>query len=128
LVGESIGSYSQMIVVKNNLLDNQVVIKKFNKVLVFLSIYFYISIVIRDKDMRNMREYYLQNFPTDELGIEINENATFEGLFRVLDNYEDVYEYIGVGDSVIRERVFSRLSEIMGVTYDEVYSQWLMAP
>ena len=128
MVGESIGSYSQMIVVKNNLLDNQVVIKKFNKVLVFLSIYFYISIVIRDKDMRNMREYYLQNFPTDELGIEINENATFEGLFRVLDNYEDVYEYIGVGDSVIRERVFSRLSEIMGVTYDEVYSQWLMAP
>ena len=78
--------------------------------------------------MRNMKEYYLENFPTDELGIEINENATFEGLFRVLDNYEDVYEYIGVGDSVIRERVFSRLSEIMGVTYDEVYSQWLMAP
>jgi len=128
LVGESIGSYSQMIVVKNNLLDYQVVRKKFNKVLVFLSIYFYISIVIRDKDMRNMREYYLENFPTDEMGIEINENATFEGLFRVLDNYEDVYEYIGVGDSVIRERVFSRLSEIMGVTYDEVYSQWLMAP
>jgi hypothetical protein len=61
--------------------------------------------------MRNMREYYLENFPTDEMGIEINENATFEGLFRVLDNYEDVYEYIGVGDSVIRERVFSRLSE-----------------
>ena len=128
MVGESIGSYSQMIVVKNNLFDNQVVRKKFKKVLVFLSIYFYISIVIRDKDMRNMREYYLENFPTDEMGIEINENATFEGLFRVLDNYEDVYEYIGVGDSVIRERMFSRLSEIMGVTYDEVYSQWLMAP
>ena len=77
--------------------------------------------------MRNMREYYLENFPTDELGTEINETATFEGLWRVLNNYEDVYEYIGVGDSVIRERVFSRLSENMGVNYDEVYSRWLMA-
>lgn len=74
-----------------------------------------------------IREFYLEAFPTDELGIEINPKATFEGLFRVLDNYGDVYEYIGVGDSLIRERVFEKLSEIMGVTYDEVYSQWLMA-
>ena len=78
--------------------------------------------------MRNMREYYLENFPTDELGIEINENATFEGLFRVLDNYEDVYEYLGVGDSMIRERCFQRLSEIAGVTYNEIYSKWLLTP
>ena len=74
-----------------------------------------------------IREFYLEAFPTDELGIEINPKATFDGLFRVLDNYGDVYEYIGVGDSLIRERVFEKLSEIMGVTYDEVYSQWLMA-
>ena len=74
-----------------------------------------------------IREFYLEAFPTDELGIEINPKATFEGLFRVLDNYGDVYEYIGVGDSIVRERCFEKLSEIMGVTYDEVYSQWLMA-
>ena len=74
-----------------------------------------------------IREFYLEAFPTDELGIEINPKATFDGLFRVLDNYGDVYEYIGVGDSIVRERCFEKLSEIMGVTYDEVYSQWLMA-
>lgn len=77
--------------------------------------------------MRNIREYYLQNFPTDELGIEINENATFEGLFRVLDNYGDVYEYIGVHDSLVRERLFWELSQVMGVHYQEVYDQWMMA-
>lgn len=75
----------------------------------------------------NIRNYYVSTFPTDELGIEINPNATFEGLFRELDNYGDVYEYIGVGDSLVRERVFEKLAEIMGVTYDEVYSQWLLA-
>ena len=77
--------------------------------------------------MMTIREFYVNAFPTDELGPEINSQATFEGLFYELDNYGDVYEYIGVGDSIVRERCFERLSEIMGVTYDEVYSQWLMA-
>lgn len=75
----------------------------------------------------NIREYYVEAFPTDELGVEINPTATFEGLFEVLDRYGDVYEYIGVGDSLIRERCFEKLSLIMGVEYNEVYSQWLMA-
>ena len=74
-----------------------------------------------------IREYYLETYPTDELGIEINSEATFEGLFRELDNYGDVYEYIGVGDSIIRERCFEKLADIMNVSYDEVYSQWLLA-
>lgn len=74
-----------------------------------------------------IREYYLETYPTDDLGIEINSEATFEGLFRELDNYGDVYEYIGVGDSIIRERCFEKLADIMDVSYDEVYSQWLLA-
>lgn len=77
--------------------------------------------------MNNINEFYTQNFPTDELGIDINPTATFGGLFRALDNYEDIYEYIGVGDSLVRERVFEQLAIIMGVSYDEIYSQWLMA-
>jgi hypothetical protein len=77
--------------------------------------------------MRNIREYYTENFPTDELGLEINENATFEGLSTVLDNYGDVYEYIGVGDSMIRERLFWALSQLTATPYNEIYTQWLMA-
>jgi hypothetical protein len=77
--------------------------------------------------MTNIREYYTENFPTDELGLEINENATFEGLSTVLDNYGDVYEYIGVGDSMIRERLFWALSQLTSTPYNEIYTQWLMA-
>jgi len=74
-----------------------------------------------------IREYYLATYPTDDLGTEINPQATFEGLFETLDRYRDVYEYIGVGDSIIRERCFERLAEIMDCSYDVIYDQWMMA-
>jgi hypothetical protein len=73
----------------------------------------------------NIREYYLATFPNDELGTEINPSATFDGLVRVLNNYEDVYEYIGVSDSLIRERVFWNLSEITTTEYNVIYDLWL---
>jgi hypothetical protein len=74
-----------------------------------------------------LKTYYLEQYPTDDLGIEIDADATFEGLFETLDRYRDVYEYIGVYDSVIRERLFNRLAEVMEVPYEEVYNQWTIA-
>ena len=71
-----------------------------------------------------IRYWYMMEYPTDELRLEINENATFYGLFETLDAHEDVYAYIGVGDSVVRERVFGMLARIMCVDYDYIYSQW----
>ena len=37
----------------------------------------------------------------------------------------DVYNILGVGDSVIRERVFEELSEILEIDYDVIYQKWL---
>ena len=77
--------------------------------------------------MRDMtiREFYLKNYPTDDLGLELNETPTFAGLLNQLIVSGDVYRYIGVGDSIIRERVFERLAEELGVSYDYVYNLWL---
>ena len=72
-----------------------------------------------------IKNYYTQTFFTDELGNEINANATFEGLFYELDNYKDVYKYIGVCDSIVRERIFEKLANVIGVNYEYIYSQWL---
>lgn len=72
-----------------------------------------------------IKNYYTQTFFTDELGNEINANATFEGLFYELDNYQDVYKYIGVCDSIVRERIFEKLANVIGVNYEYIYSQWL---
>jgi hypothetical protein len=77
--------------------------------------------------MQTIKEFYNSNFPTDELGNEIDTNATFKGLFHILDTYEDVYKYIGVADSLIRERIFEKLANELGVDYNEIYNQWLMA-
>ena len=78
--------------------------------------------------METIKEYYTRNFPSDELGEELNDTATFDMLFIILFTRKDVYEYIGVGDSIIRERIFERLSEIKGISKNDVYHQWLLDP
>ena len=74
-----------------------------------------------------IREFYLEAFPTDELGIEIDPTATFGGVYQTLESYGDVYEYIGVSDSIIRERIFERLASILECDYETIYSKWLQA-
>ena len=71
-----------------------------------------------------IRQYYLETYPTDDLGFEINETPTFAGLLNQLIVGGDVYRYIGVADSVIRERLFERLAEELEVSYDYVYNLW----
>jgi len=75
--------------------------------------------------MNTIKEYYIENFPTDELALELNETPTFSGLLNQLIVGGDVYRYIGVSDSVIRERLFERLAEELEVNYDYVYNLWL---
>jgi hypothetical protein len=72
-----------------------------------------------------LKTYYLEQYPDDDLGAKIKENTTFEGLFDALERYQDVYEYIGVHDSLIRERLFEKLADIIDMPYDYVYYQWL---
>jgi hypothetical protein len=76
--------------------------------------------------VNNIKEWYTHKYPLDELGKRLNEYATFHGLFECLDSYEDVYEYLGYDDSLIRERCFEKLSDIMEVPYSEVYEQWIL--
>ena len=60
-------------------------------------------------EKQTLRSWYLSAFPEDwEEGEKLSQTATFEDLFRTLDNYEDVYECMGRADSVIRERLFGR--------------------
>ena len=73
----------------------------------------------------NVREWYMGAFPTDECGRFLNPNATFYGLFETLDNHGDIYDYIWEHDSVIRERLFAKLADIMDCDYDYIYEQWV---
>jgi hypothetical protein len=72
-----------------------------------------------------IKNYYLEKFPHDELGLEINENATWVGLLKTLNTNGQVYDYLGVGDSLIRENCFAQLANLIGVNYNEIYYKWL---
>jgi hypothetical protein len=72
-----------------------------------------------------IREFYLAKYPSDDMGDGINPTATFAGLLNQLIVGGDVYEYLNVYDSIIRERLFERLAEELNVKYDYVYNLWL---
>jgi hypothetical protein len=73
----------------------------------------------------NIKEFYLENYPSDELGTELNETTSFAGLLNQLIVNGDVYRYIGVSDSLVRERLFERLAQELEVSYDYVYNLWI---
>ena len=77
------------------------------------------------RDM-NIKEFYCEAFPTDELGVGINPRANFESLWIVIRGGL-FYEYIGVFDSIIRERIFEKFSELTGHDYETIYQEWLNA-
>lgn len=79
-------------------------------------------------ELLKLRDWYLENFPEDDFAKDrMDSGKTFQDLFDTLDNYGNVYACIGVADSLIRERLFTKLSQIMGVDYEVVYDQWQMA-
>tara|TARA_R110000803_G_C11833755_1_gene303660 strand:- start:339 stop:581 length:243 start_codon:yes stop_codon:yes gene_type:complete len=73
----------------------------------------------------NIKQYYMKQFPEDSIGEEIREDITFLGLRNILYGDYDVYDYIGVGDSLVRERLFEQLSKDIGQDYGFVYDLWL---
>ena len=72
-----------------------------------------------------IKNFYMSKYPLDDLGEEINDNATFIGLLDKIHKGEDIYSYLEVGDSIIRERLFQELSDLLGESYDYVYNLWL---
>ena len=65
-------------------------------------------------------------FKSDELGKKLNPTVTFSDLMKCMRKGENVYGLLGVGDSVIRERVFVILADLYADSdYGEIYNLWL---
>lgn len=74
----------------------------------------------------SIKKWYAQVYPNDSEVEYINPEVTFYDLFEALDAYMNIGRVIGTWDSVVRERCFTRLAEIMEISYDEIYEQWLL--
>lgn len=70
-----------------------------------------------------IKDWYMGAYKDDDLGDRLN--GTFKGALQTLLRGDDIYDYIGVGDSLIRERLFSQLAKMLDVDYDEIYNVWL---
>ena len=79
-----------------------------------------------EKMGRDIREWYIGEYPTDDMGEDIYPGRTFAGLWQALKDGEDVYDWTGAADSLVRERLFTELADSMlDMDYDTVYALWL---
>lgn len=76
------------------------------------------------KPFSNIKLFYRTHYPGDPLGRELK-NMTFLDLYEHLKAGDDVYRLIGVDDSIVRERLFFGLSEVMGCEYRVIYRLWM---
>lgn len=69
-----------------------------------------------------VKDWYLCAFPSDDMGNDIDSEVTFSDVYKGLEN---VYFTLNCCDSIIRKRVFEKLGELLGKSYDYVYQRWL---
>lgn len=71
-------------------------------------------------------DWYKHTYPTDDWGyIGMNKAITFQNAYECLQVGFDFYTFLGVSDSLVRERVFDALATLMGCSYEHIYYQWL---
>lgn len=70
-----------------------------------------------------IKEWYTAAYPTDPLGPRLA--GTFGGAMQCLLSGGDVYGYVTQADSIVRERLFGKLSKMLEVGYNEIYQLWL---
>lgn len=78
-----------------------------------------------EMECMNVKFWYHDCFPTDDLWDKVPEGYTFGGLFHLLDRRKYSYQLFA-DDSIVRERILNGLSIAMNVPYSEVYEQWMM--
>lgn len=81
----------------------------------------------------SVRKWYEHDFVDDAVSVEdMDPSITFEmaASYVVPDaNGEDrFYNKMGSVDSFVRENIFTKIAEIYGVSYDDVYETWMGTP
>ena len=75
--------------------------------------------------MQGIKKWYISTYPSDKLGYDINEYATFYDLYAGVKHGYDIYGFLGVNDSLVRERIFLKLSNVINIEYEDLYTTWI---
>ena len=79
----------------------------------------------------NLKEWYTKEFPTDPEGEYLNKDITLQNVYDFINKYGcegpngDFYDFIGAGDSLVRERIFEKIAKELNVSYEDIYNKWL---
>lgn len=73
-----------------------------------------------------IKTWYLSTYQDDKQGVNLKWNTTFEQAYNCLKSKKDFYEFTGIADSLIRERIFEKIAELYEIDYSIVYNQWLL--
>ena len=73
----------------------------------------------------NIKKWYVETYPNDELGAFLSDNVSFLNLYHAITNKIDVYSLLNVNDSLTRERVFLKLSQLLNIEYETIYELWI---
>ena len=78
------------------------------------------------KDLNRIKDFYTTLYSDDDLGKEINPDITFKDMYNALLDHKEIYEVIGVGDSIIREQLFTVLAGLFtNGNYEKIDDLWL---
>ena len=77
------------------------------------------------KMFKGIQQWYVKAYPSDDLGYNISEQAVFVDLHDGIMNGYDIYGYLGISDSLVRERIFLELASIYDTSYKNIYETWI---
>ena len=78
--------------------------------------------------LSNVKSTYAYLYPEDKDVEYIKDDITFVNVLADMQKGVDFYEIVFTGqysDSLMRERIFTILSDVSGLNYDKIYYMWL---
>lgn len=72
----------------------------------------------------NLKDWYKKTYKTDKLGDELPSITFAEVLAMFFNDLEKFEEECTCEDSIVRERIFQKLSELCKCKYDNFYDFW----
>lgn len=76
----------------------------------------------------SIKDWYIKEYPSDELGNTLSSTSTFLDLNNLLNSHKgnQVYGLLGGdSDTVIRERCFQKLAELTNQSYKDIYDKMM---
>lgn len=70
---------------------------------------------------KHVREWYCEQFESDPMGVKITDALSWYDLLEQMRKGRNIYSIIGVGDSIVRERIMGHLAKLLNVPYEVVY-------